>query len=110
MNFVSIIKRAAPFVLTLTVGLFIASFFVTVAAPNFSFPKRNWKNKHREYDRRIEFENRQLREENSRLKNRLNEVEKRDWVLDAEINDIPAPPQPPAVSSMPMKTVPSRSR
>ena len=102
MNFVSIIKRVAPFFLTFAVGLFIASFFVTVAAPNFQF--RRGFSKHREYHRRIESENRQLREENNRLKTRLAEMEKRDWVLDPDVN---VPPPPP---TMPMKSVPSKSR
>ena len=108
MNFMSIIKRVAPFFLSLALGLFIASFFVSVAAPNFNLPKRSWKNKHREYHRRIEFENRQLREENSRLKTRVSEMEKRDWVLNPEIEfDVPPPPTV-IVPSVPMKTVPSK--
>lgn len=107
MNFVSIVKRVAPFVLTLTVGLFIASFFMTVAAPNFKF-KRNGFSKHREYHRRIESDNKRLREENIRLKNRLAEMERRDWVLERdEINVAPPPPLEPA---MPMKTVPYKAR
>ena len=102
MNFLSLIKRVAPFVLTFALGLFIASFFVTVAAPNLQF--RRGFSKHREYHRRMEFENQQLREENIRLKNRLAEMEKRDWVLDR------IPPPPPAPPVMPMKTVPSKAR
>jgi hypothetical protein len=106
MNFVSLIKRVAPFVLTFAVGLFIASFFVTVAAPSFQF-KRGF-NKHREYHRRIETENKRLRQENERLKNRLTEMEKRDWVL--ETVEVPMPPPPPVEPVMPMKTVPYKSR
>jgi hypothetical protein len=100
----SLIKRIAPFFLTFAVGLFIASFFVTVAAPNFQF-KRGF-NKHQQYHRRIESENKQLREENNRLRNRLEDAEKRDWVLNPDI-DVPPPPIPP---SMPMKTVPYKAR
>lgn len=99
MNFIAVIKRVAPFVLTLALGLFVASFFVTVAAPNFQF-KRGF-SKHRQYHRRIESENQRLREENIRLKNRLAEMEREDWVLE------PVPPPPPV---MPMKTVPQKSR
>lgn len=109
MNFLSLVKRVAPFFLTFAVGLFIASFFVTVAAPNFQF--RRGFNKHQQYHRRIEFENRQLREENSRLKNRLAEMEKRaDWVFDEDLDVPPPPPAPPVAPVMPMKTVPSRTR
>lgn len=103
MNFVSIIKRVAPFVLTFAVGLFIASFFVTVAAPNFKFNRGV--NKHRQYHRRIESENQRLREENLRLKNRVSEMERRDWVLEPEINVAP-----PALPEVPMKSVPYKSR
>lgn len=111
MNFVSIIKRVAPFVLTFAVGLFIASFFVTVAAPSFKF-NRGF-SKHRQYHRRIEAENQRLREENLRLKNRVSEMEKRDWVLDeapTRIPSLPAAPEAPAVPVVPMKTVPYKSR
>ncbi len=59
-------KRIVPFFLTLSVGLFIASFFVTVAAPSFQFNNRA--RRHREYHRTMEFENQRLREENARLK------------------------------------------
>ena len=62
------IKRVVPFFLTFAVGLFIASFFVTIAAPRFEF-KRNWKKNHRQYDRQRELEIQSLREENMRLKN-----------------------------------------
>ena len=106
MNFLSLIKRVAPFVLTFAVGLFIASFFVTVAAPNFQF-KRGF-SKHREYHRRIESENRKLREENIRLKNQMAEMEKRDWVLGTV--EVPMAPPPPVEPVMPMKTVPYKSR
>lgn len=64
------IKRVAPFLLTFAVGLFIASFFVAIAAPNFQF-RRGGFNRHREYDRQREAEFRQLREENSRLEREL---------------------------------------
>lgn len=110
MNFVSIIKRVAPFVLTLAVGLFIASFFVTVAAPTFKFNRGV--NKHRQYHRRIEAENQRLREENLRLKNQMTEMEKRDWVLDEAPPRVivPAAPEAPQLNVVPMKTVPYKSR
>ena len=40
MRTLDIVKRFAPFLLTLALGLLIASFFVSVAAPNFSNFKR----------------------------------------------------------------------
>jgi len=105
MKFISLVKRVAPFFLTFAVGLFIASFFVTVAAPNLQF--RRGFNRHQQYHRRIESENQQLREENNRLKNRLAEAEKRDWVLESDLDVPPPPPVPP---TMPMKTVPYKAR
>jgi len=107
MNFVSIVKRVAPFALTLTIGLFIASFFVTVAAPNFQF-KRGF-SKHHEYHKRMKSENKRLREENIRLKNRLAEMEKRDWVLGTV--EVPMnPPEAPKLKAIPMESVPQKSR
>ena len=62
-------KRIAPFFLTFAVGLFIASFFVSVAAPSFQFKNRNWKRNHRQYDHQRELEIQRLRDENLRLRN-----------------------------------------
>jgi hypothetical protein len=107
MNFISLVKRVAPFALTFAIGLFIASFFVTVAAPSFQF--RRGFNRHREYDRQREMRIADLERENQRLTNRLAEMEKRDWVLDEDELNVPPPP-PPVAPVMPMKTVPSKAR
>lgn len=107
MNFMSFVKRIAPFVLTFALGLFIASFFVTVAAPNFQF--RRGPHRHREMDRQMRQENERLRGENERLRNRLNEMERRDWVIEPDF-DVAVPPPPPVAPTMPMKTVPSKAR
>jgi hypothetical protein len=72
------VKRVLPFFLTFAVGLFIASFFVTVAAPNFQFQNRSWKRNHRQYDRQREIEIQRLREENMRLKNQISYLENID--------------------------------
>jgi len=80
-------KRVAPFFLTFSLGLFIASFFVTIAAPSFQF-KRGF-NRHREYHRKLEFENQRLREENSLLKRQV--ADKRNSDLEM-ILDVPPPP------------------
>jgi len=66
---VGFVKRIVPFFLTFAVGLFIASFFVTVAAPSFQIPNRGWRRNHRQYDRQMELENQRLRDENLRLRN-----------------------------------------
>lgn len=102
MNFMSLVKRIAPFLLTFAVGLFIASFFITVAAPNFQF-RRGGFNRHREMDRQMNCENQRLREENERLRNRLTEMEESDWVLPPNVNMPVAPIKP-------LYTVPNKSR
>lgn len=92
------IKRILPFFLTFAFGLLIASFFVSIAAPNFNFKKRGF-NRHREYDQRLEFENRQLRDENNRLKQQLMENQNLSEDL-----DVPAPPPlPPKMRKLVLK-------
>ena len=85
------IKRVFPFFLTFAVGLFIASFFVSVAAPNFQFNcgRRN----HREYDRMMESRIKQLEEQNVRLRSEL--LEKDDVETNVFQLDVPPPPMPP---------------
>ncbi len=85
------IKRVFPFFLTFAVGLFIASFFVSVAAPNFQF-NRGRRN-HREYDRMMESRIQQLEEQNARLQRELSE--KDDVEFKAFQLDVPPPPMPP---------------
>lgn len=101
------LKRVLPFFLTFALGLLIASFFVTVAVPNFKFQKRgSWGNKHRQYHQRIESENQRLREENNLLKRQL--IEKQttmtipDGIGDGELilEVPPAAPQPPQVKTV----------
>ncbi len=47
MQLIAILKRAIPFALTFGAGLFIASFFVSIAAPSFEFEKnRSWGKRH----------------------------------------------------------------
>lgn len=83
MCFMGFIKRFAPFVAAITLGLFVASFFVTVAAPNFRNYKRERFKKHREYDRQREAEIERLRQENIRLQEELRQEKlKNDTVYD----------------------------
>lgn len=91
-----LLKRFVPFLATFAVGLFIASFFVSIAAPQFRFGRGH---RHREYDRQMQFENQRLQEENLRLKqqNVLMEVQP-DENFDGDIKEAvpPVPPMPPA--------------
>jgi hypothetical protein len=91
------IKRVVPFFLTFAVGLFVASFFVTIAAPSFQFKNRGWKKNHRQYDRQREVEIQRLREENSLLKNQLAERERQAFTFHPAFeSELPVPPPPPA--------------
>lgn len=60
-----IFKRALPFIGTFALGLFIASFFVDISAPRF----RGHRAKRHDEMQRLRTEVKQLREENSRLRN-----------------------------------------
>ncbi len=57
-----------PFFATFAVGLFIASFFVSISGP--SFKRGNWGGRHKEM-KRLRYENEGLKNENLRLKNQL---------------------------------------
>jgi len=99
-----LLKRIAPFFITFALGLFVASFFVTLTLPNIP-QGRGWK-RHQDYHRRLEFENQRLREENLRLKTLR--TESQDKVIsgtldtdedgnvrfDGSINDLVPPPPP----------------
>ena len=96
MRLLVVIKRFVPFILTFAVGLFIASFFVTIAAPNFQFNRRGF-NRHRAYDRQMESENQRLQKENNRLTRENMELKSRKFDINPEFDlDLNAPPLPPA--------------
>lgn len=96
-------KRVFPFFLTFAVGLFIASFFVTIAAPSFRFPMRGERRRHIERDRMMQFENKKLSEENLRLKQQLEDTSKAN-VKNLKYNyelDVPPVPLMPPPAPMP---------
>lgn len=105
-------SRIVPFFLTFAVGLFIASFFVTIAAPTFRFPFRGDRRRHSERDRMMEYENQRLNEENSLLRKQLNDTDKSSvknlkYTFDYDVPPVPlTPPAPPA----PSNTVPYSRR
>ncbi len=90
-----LLKRIAPFFLTFALGLFVASFFVSVALPNMRF-NRGFR-KHKEYHRKLESENQQLKEENSRLKREA----RQNTDFDGDINSLVPPPPPIPVQRAP---------
>jgi len=108
------LKRVVPFFLTFAVGLFIASFFVTIAAPNFQFTNRGWRKNHRQYDRQRELDIQRLREENTRLKNQLSDKNSENVDFqELRISIPPPPPMPPAPPAPPtvrIETVPYQGK
>ena len=93
MQIMGLVKRIAPFFLTFALGLFVASFFVSIALPNVR-TNRGWR-KHKEYHRKIEFENQRLREENLRLKRESMERRaQQDLNIEEDINELVPPPPP----------------
>ena len=104
------IKRILPFFLTFAVGLFIASFLVSISAPNFRFEGRRW-NRHQQYHRQMEFEKQRLQEENYRLKRQLADRNSQE-ILPSDLRfSVPPPPAPPMPPVPPVpNTVPYRNR
>jgi sensor histidine kinase YesM len=104
MNIKGLLKRLVPFFLALGLGLLVASFFVSVALPNFSFKRNNWR-KHREYHRMMEMENQRLRQENCRLRKEAtrNQI-RQNAAFNEDINELVPPPPPlPPVAPRPLK-------
>ena len=93
MCVIGFVKRILPFVATLAIGLFIASFFVDMTAPRFEMRGRGW-NRYQQMQQ-MRMENQQLREENRRLTEQLKEVRTRN-AFDFPAYDVPPPPPPPA--------------
>lgn len=103
------LKRVVPFFLTFAVGLFIASFFISVAAPNFQFRRGN-RMSHRQWDRQRDAEIQQLRERNAQLEQQLSDSDA-DRVNYQNLKYIelpppvpPAPPAPPTLRSVPRQS------
>ncbi|MDQ3321182.1 MAG: hypothetical protein M3525_01800 [Acidobacteriota bacterium] len=117
------LKKIVPFFLTFAVGLFIASFFVTVAAPSFQFNNRS--RRHHEYHRTMKLENQRLREENARLKaesqinydnfsatfemdesGKIKRVKNIEATIDGDSLDnlVPPPPMPPMPPTAPVRS------
>jgi len=89
-------KRIVPFFLTFAVGLFVASFFVTIAAPKFEF-NRGWR-KHQQYHRTMEYDNQRLNKENLSLKKQLADKDLQD-LNDRNFDLDYAVPSPPTINT-----------
>jgi len=94
MNSKSLLKRFLPFAAALVLGLFVASFFVTITAPSFNF-KRSYKvRKYREI-RNLRFENQRLREELRQQRLRTAQIEmNRNVEFERDFNNLVPPPAP----------------
>ena len=95
MLYKGVLKRVLPFFLTFAAGLFIASFFVSIAAPSFSFPRRS--HKYREMHR-LRMENQDLRRSNGELRRQLEDARRNAEMVPSADFDfyVPPPPPPPA--------------
>lgn len=89
--------RFLPFFATLLMGMFVASFFVTIGRPAWGGRKA----RHFEEDRQIRIELERVKEENLRLKNQLNNVRFSDGSEFSDFEVPPPPPLPPRVALKP---------
>ena len=98
MHFLELIKRAVPFFMTFVIGLFIASFFITLAIPKVELQRVNraWGTSHSRSHCRLIRENRRLKRKIRRLKREKARNERRRRRM-VRIVEIPAPPPPAPV-------------
>lgn len=94
-NFIS---RVVPFLITFSLGLLIASFFVPVV-PNFSFKNSNGRRGGGKYYR-LQNENIRLKQQNQEMDRRFEEVNRENQELRQRLGltelDLDVPPPPPA--------------
>jgi hypothetical protein len=97
MSALAILKRVAPFILTFAAGLFIASFFVTIAAPNFNGFKRN-PSRHSQF-KRMKGDIEQLRREKARIEREIEVLKsERERIQTSDaftVYEVPPPPPAP---------------
>ena len=93
MMLLGVLKRIVPFFLTFAAGLFIASFFVTLASPSFNFQRRSYKMHEM---RRLRDENRELKRRNEVLQMQLDEARREAGTSFAfDTTELPLEPPPP---------------
>ncbi len=90
-----LVKRIVPFFLAFAAGLFIASFFVTIATPSFNFRRGE---RYREMQR-LRSENQELKRSNLELRKQMEELRRNSSEIAVDYVDpvfpIDAPPPPP---------------
>lgn len=95
-------KRIVPFIITFAVGLFIASFFVSIL-PTFKFKRDHNRCGKRSEVRKLRYENERLRMENQRLQQRA-ETTERMMLLEEAVP--PPPPIAPRAVEIPLVEAP----
>lgn len=95
MQLKGFLKRALPFFLTFSVGLLVASFFVSIAAPNFNFKKRNHRCREYRENTRLRTEIDNLRRDNEALRRLAEKEVKTVYVKPDFDSDVDVPPPPP---------------
>jgi cell division protein FtsB len=88
MCYTGLFKRIIPFVLTLAAGLFLASFFVSIALPGERWRNERQINKFNEIQQ-LRIENDGLRDKNRSLRLQIEELRKQSsgWDADAFMED-----------------------
>ena len=90
MCYIGLFKRIIPFVLTFAAGLFIASFFVSLAMPGANWRSGRRFNKQQEM-RRLQAEVDTLREKNRLLEMQNEQLQRniRDWSPEVDLPVVP---------------------
>lgn len=90
----NLLKRFLPFFLTFVLGLFIASFFVSVGLPKFNkYERRGWK-RHSEYSCPNRYERNNLRYQLESVRRENERLRDENRVI-RELEAVPLPPVPP---------------
>jgi hypothetical protein len=93
-----VFKRVVPFLITFALGLFVASFFVSLAFPSFPASRRQMKMRE---CHRVQMNYEELQQENQRLRDELAEARAkmvRDFESDIRLAVPPPPPIAPIVT------------
>jgi hypothetical protein len=103
MCYTGLLKRIIPFALTFAAGLFVASFFVSIALPEPNWQSRRGFNKRQEFER-LQIENQQLRDQLQRERMQNDEWRRTRDDADFDFDAVPPvdsdqqqhhPPAPP---------------
>ena len=94
------VKRFVPFALAFVLGLFVASFFVTVGLPKAPFKRTGKIYRHNHECRMMKGEIHSQRREIQKLRDQL-EMRRSGYDFELAVPPPPAPPIPPAAPAAP---------